>query len=257
MGRRLRRAGLGLAAFLAALALALALASVLTARPADPALWPPRPGEPAITVHLVTNGFHTGLVLPRDELRRAAAAAGQGGLVGIAERFSAYPAVEIGWGEEVFYQAPALPGSFDPWLALRALLRPGNGSVLHVVGLSEDPRILFGGADVIPIALSPEGFARLVARMGRSVALHEGLPREIGQGLYGPSLFYAANGTFNLFSVCNHWAADLLAAAGLPHAPVLATYPPGLLLDLRWRAGLRPPPRNEALWRGLSPSLPA
>jgi hypothetical protein len=165
--------------------------------------------------------------------------------VGIADRFSAYPSVEIGWGEEVFYQAPAPPGSFDPWLALRALFRPGNGSVLHAVGVSQDPRILFAGADVIPIPLSREGFTRLVARMGESVALTDGLPQEIGQGLYGPSLFYRARGTFSLANVCNHWAARLLAAAGLPHSPVLATYPPGLLLDLRWRAGLEPLPRPD------------
>jgi uncharacterized protein (TIGR02117 family) len=226
-----------LALTLVALLALAALAIVATARPADPALWPPPPDAPTNTVHLVTNGFHTGLVVPVAALR---ASAGEGGLGTIAERFAAYEAVEIGWGEEVFYQAPATPGTFDPWLALRALLRPGNGSVLHVVGVSEDPRILFQGAHVIPIVLSDQGFARLVARMGRAVALRDGQPEEIGPGLYGPSLFYRANGTFSLFSVCNHWAADLLAAAGLPHAPVLATYPTGLLLDLRWRAGLVP-----------------
>jgi hypothetical protein len=39
--------------------------------------------------------------------------------------------------------------------------------------------------------------------------------------------------------------ADLLSAAGLPVTPVLATLPAGLLLDLQWRAGLRPLPRPE------------
>ncbi len=128
-------------------------------------------------------------------------------------------------------------------------MRPGNGSVLHVVGVSEDPVILFQGADVIPIPLSEQGFARLVARMGRSVALRDGMAQEIGPGLYGPSLFYRANGTFSLLRVCNHWAADLLGAAGLPHAPALATYPPGLLLDLRWRAGLVPLRREARIGR--------
>jgi uncharacterized protein (TIGR02117 family) len=236
MRRRLARAGAALA-LLVALALG---AIVLTARPSDPALWPPRPGEPAVEIHLVTNGFHTGLVLPTSRLREVA---GEGALARIAERFAAYGAVEIGWGEAVFYQAPAAPGAFDPWLALRALLRPGNPSVLHVVGLSEDPVIMFPGAAVVPIAVTPQGFARLVARMEESVATRNGEPEELRQGLYGPSLFYRARGTFSLFNVCNHWAARLLAAAGLPHAPALALYPAGLLLDLHWRAGLEPLPR--------------
>ncbi len=231
------------AAILAVLALLVA-AALLTARSADPALWPPAPGDPRVTVHLVSNGFHVGLVLPRAELQAAAGRAGQGGLAGIAERFSAYPAVEIGWGEAVFYRAPAAPGSVDSWLALRALLRPGNESVLHVVGLSGDPVILFTEADVVAIPLTPAGFDRLVARLGESVALEDGRPRALGPGLYGPSLFYAAIGRFHLASVCNHWAARLLAAAGLLHAPVAATLPAGLLADLRWRAGLRPLPRR-------------
>jgi hypothetical protein len=49
--------------------------------------------------------------------------------------------------------------------------------------------------------------------------------------------------TFNIFNDCNHWVARLLSAAGLPTAPVLATLPQGLLLDLKLRAGLVPLPR--------------
>jgi hypothetical protein len=64
--------------------------------------------------------------------------------------------------------------------------------------------------------------------------------RDAGKGLYGPSLFYPAVGRFSILRVCNHWIADLLDAAGLPTTPLLATLSPGLMLDLRWRAGLRP-----------------
>jgi len=69
----------------------------------------------------------------------------------------------------------------------------------------------------------------------------------LGQGLYGPSLFYRGVGGFHVFNVCNHWVARLLSAAGLPTAPVLATLPPGLFLDLKWRAGLVPLPRLATL----------
>jgi Protein of unknown function (DUF2459) len=73
------------------------------------------------------------------------------------------------------------------------------------------------------------------------------MPEELGPGLYGTSLFFRANGAFHLFNVCNHWIARLLDAAGVPTAPVLATLPFGLLLDLRWRSSLVPlPPAPKA-----------
>ena len=83
----------------------------------------------------------------------------------------------------------------------------------------------------------------MVLRLNQAfVAPEAGVLADLGPGLYGPSLFYPANGTFSILKVCNHWIADLLDAAGLPTTPVLATVPAGLMLDLRWRAGLRPVP---------------
>jgi hypothetical protein len=127
-------------------------------------------------------------------------------------------------------------------LALRALFRPGNASVVHVVGLNAAPAIVFANSELVSLRLSGEGFARLLKKLDASFARTEGdavLP-DLGAGLYGASLFYRAVDTFHVFNVCNHWVARLLDAAGVPTAPVLATVPPGLLLDLRWRSGLRP-----------------
>jgi len=42
--------------------------------------------------------------------------------------------------------------------------------------------------------------------------------------------------------VCNHWIANLLDAAGVPTAPLLATLPSGLLYDLKQRAAAEPTP---------------
>ena len=41
-------------------------------------------------------------------------------------------------------------------------------------------------------------------------------------------------------------AARLLDAAGVPTAPILATLPSGLLLDLKWRSNLVPLPQSRA-----------
>ena len=129
-------------------------------------------------------------------------------------------------------------------LALRALFRPGNPSVLHVVGVKNDPRAMFANSEVVRVGLSDAGFARVADMLDSTFARRNGslMPEELGPGVYGTSLFFRANGAFHLFNVCNHWIARVLAAAGIPTAPVLATLPFGLLLDLRWRSGLVPLP---------------
>ena len=125
-------------------------------------------------------------------------------------------------------------------MALRALLLPNNRSVLHVVGFKNHPRLAFARVEMVQINVSEAGFARLAERLDATFTREEGsdFPVELGPGLYGPSLFFRANGAFHLFHVCNHWVADLLNAAGLPTTPVLATLPSGLILDLEWRAGV-------------------
>jgi uncharacterized protein (TIGR02117 family) len=224
---------------------ALLLLTLVTARQADPVLYPPAEGAPSVLVHVVSHGWHSGIAAPRDALRASAERQGFGRLVAILDRFASYPFTEIGWGDERFYQETPTTADVNLASALRALFRPGNTAVLHVVGLERAAPLVFARSDVLAIRLSEAGFDRLVRFLDASIRPDEaGLPREIGRGLYGPSLFYAATGTFSLLQVCNHWVARGLGEAGLPYAPVLAVHPAGSFADLEWRAGaLRLPAR--------------
>ena len=215
-------------------------AVLLTMRPGDRRLYPPETGTPAVTVFLVSHGYHAGLVLSRAAMAEVAARRNSEALSAVAARFALYPWIEIGWGEEGFYRNVPTIASLTFAMAVRALFAPGNPSVLHVVGLSGHPAVMFPHADIIAPALSAEGFEGLVDRIDRTFAPGpRGDPVEdLGRGLYGPSLFYRAVGKFNILRVCNHWLADLLDVAGVPTSPVLATLPQGLFLDLRWRSGL-------------------
>jgi uncharacterized protein (TIGR02117 family) len=239
-----RRFALGLLAVAALLAIAV----VGTARWGDRRLWPPPPGAPVIEVAIVSHGYHSGIVLPSAALAEQASRRGLSALGYVVTRFADYDRLEIGWGDEGFYREVPTIGSLGVMLALRALFRPGNPSVLHVVGVKNDPSAVFPNSDVVRVGLGEPSLERVADRLEASFARdQDGLqPRELGAGLYGPSLFFRANGTFNIFRVCNHWIADLLDAAGVPTAPVLATLPFGLLLDLQWRSGLVPLPRSPA-----------
>jgi uncharacterized protein (TIGR02117 family) len=243
IARPLRAVGKWLGLGLGAAVLVLLAALIATARPGDRSLWPPPAGAPAVELFVVSHGYHSGLVLPRAALEEQASRRGARALGAVATRFAGFERLEIGWGDEEFYRSVPTMGSLGVGMALRALLRPGNASVLHVVGIG-DPRATFTRSDMVRVAVGKQGFDRLADRIEETfVRDASGLPDELGPGLYGPSLFFRAKGHFHLFNVCNHWVARMLDAAGIPTTPVLDTLPAGLLLDLEWRAGLtRLPP---------------
>ena len=216
-------------------------AAYITARPADPMLWPPSPDAAKIEVVLVSNGYHAGLALPRATLAEYASERGYPALIAVTQRFAAFDWIEFGWGDREFYQSVPTVRDISLPVALRALFSPGNTAVLHVVGITVDPARVFTAGELVRIPLSRGGFERMLQQLDATfVPPQAGALRDLGRGLYGPSLFYPANGSFSVFKVCNHWIADLLGAAGLPKAPVLATLPSGLIFHLRWRAGLTP-----------------
>jgi uncharacterized protein (TIGR02117 family) len=217
-------------------------AVLITARPGDSSVYPPAPGAGTVEIFVVDHGYHSGIVLPRAAAAAAAARHNLTAVAAVTTRFAAFGALEIGWGDEGFYRAAPTISAVTIPMALRALFWPGNPSVLHVVGLDESPLTVFVNSDLVPIRLSMDGFARMAALLDASFArtARGEPPDDLGPGLYGTSLFYPAVGAFHVFNVCNHWVARMLDAAGVPTSPVLSLAPWGLLLDLRWRSGLRP-----------------
>lgn len=232
--RWLRRIGLGAAAILGLFAAAV----LLTARAADPTLFPPSDGAPRVPILVVDHGYHVGLVVPRGALGRTASALGLSALIAIDQRFAAYEWLELGWGEETFYRHAPSIGDVSFAMAVRSLFSPGNASVLHVVGFNGETRQVFRGGRIVGLDLSEPGFERTARGLDAAFArLDSGSPVELGPGLYGPSLFYRAVGAYHLFNVCNHWIGARLSEAGVPSSWLPSTLPPTLILELRWRAG--------------------
>jgi len=235
----MRRAARYLAFGLAASLIAVVALAVATARPGNPALWPPSANSGLIEVFVVSHGYHAGLALPTAQMADVAGRQGGAALIAVAQRFAGYPFIEMGWGDAGFYTSVPEISSLTPGLAFRALFLPGNASVMHVVGLPDTPRRSFAFAEIVRVTVSEEGFGRMMRDLDASFARsgEAAQPEVLRQGLYGPSLFYRANGSFSIFNVCNHWVAKLLSVAGVPTAPVLATLPEGLIFDLKWRSG--------------------
>ncbi|HEY2709601.1 MAG TPA: DUF2459 domain-containing protein [Caulobacteraceae bacterium] len=219
----------GAAPVAAVIALAVLLATLATARPGDPTLYPAKP-DTTVAIFLLDNGFHTDLVLPR------AAVLADGGPISAALReTTADPWVMVGWGDARFYEDQSAWQSriFD---GARALLG-GRPTVTHLEGVYDQPdRVWRTG--VRRIVVSHAGLAALLKRIDRSFRPGPGGAPVADPAPHAHDESYFQSGEdFSLLHLCNHWTAEALNAAGLPVTPVLDTVPAGLALDLWLRAG--------------------
>jgi uncharacterized protein (TIGR02117 family) len=181
-------------------------------------------------IYVVAGGWHTEIAVPKGAIagRSAALAAG----------FAGAQYLVFGWGARGFYMAP------NPGLAglLRAAV-PGPAVVL-VIPLSVSPGSYFGGANVWPIPVSPDGVTRLSQFLWDSVEKdRSGEPIRAGAGPYPQSIFYAATGTYDASDTCNTWTADALRVAGLPVTTAGVVFS-GQLID-------QLPPLTRAATNGL------
>ena len=155
------------------------------------------------TVYIVDHGLHTGIALAKKDAAP---------YMYSFDDFKSARYLEIGWGEEIYYQT-------DPntlWMAIRALFWPTD-SVLHVAALNTDPIKYFHNNKVVPLKLSKTGFNRLVEYIDSSFTLDEKKQIiRLGNGLYGKSRFYRAEGKFHLFNNCNTWSASAIRSSGFP-----------------------------------------
>ncbi len=196
----------GLKAVMRSAPLAAALVVGVMPGPSRPSTQEP----PAITVHVVSHGWHSGIIVP--------AALAHAHDWPVRGEFPQAQYYEVGWGDRVYYQAT------NPswWLGLRALLWPKPG-VLQIVAIEGPPQAAFPGAPMVAVRLSHEGAHRLAASIAAS---HErdaaGEAITFGPALYGQGRFYASVERFHLLATCNVWVARRLHEGGLELHPSLA-----------------------------------
>jgi uncharacterized protein (TIGR02117 family) len=211
MRRRRTRSGL---TPLVAAALLAGLAALWTwTAPGDPALWPAGPGQPGVEVHLLDNGFHTDLAVPR-----AALEARPGPLAEAVRDLPPGDWILIGWGDARFYVDQSPIGDRLPDGA-RAFFRPGNASVVMLDPAQRDPRALFAEDGRRSFRLSRAGFEAMAGHIEASLALSDGRARVAAAREGDDARFFASHEHFWIGRLCNHWSAGVLNAAGLPIRP--------------------------------------
>ena len=208
----------------------LAAAIVLGVIPLNRA-W--RHADDGVTVWLTTNGVHAGLAMPaRHALMDWTALFPP---VHNAHRNEADvdDYVTVGWGDRAFFL------DVPQWRDLRV------STALNAIGGRDNAamHVEYGpapthDATAIPLTVTPEAYARLVAYVRHSVTIDGG-----GSAVWIPGhhydvndAFYEANGRYSLFVTCNQWTRDALAASGV-RVPVWSPFDKALFWQLRAEAG--------------------
>ncbi len=191
-----------------------ALAALWTwTAPGDAGLWPPADGSDVVEAHLLDNGFHTDLALPR-----AALEARDGPLAEAVRSLPPGDWILIGWGDAKFYvdQSPIHHRLPD---GARAFFRPGNASVLMLDPAQRPPSALSRENGRRGLRLTQAGFDAVASRIEGSLDLSRGGPRVAAVRAGDDARFFASRETFSIAHLCNHWTAGVLNAGGLPVRP--------------------------------------
>jgi uncharacterized protein (TIGR02117 family) len=154
------------------------------------------------SVYIVSHGWHTGIVYPRERLLEYAPS--------LKKRFPAGDYLEIGWGDKGFYQAEEITAG----ITLKALFWP-TGTVVHVVAVPRSPYGSFPNSEVRQVCLDQpriESLGRFLASSFGRDQVNEIVATR--RGIYGDSQFYLGVGSFHLFNTCNKWTAKGLESSG-------------------------------------------
>ena len=184
-------------------------------------LYPPPAQEPAVTIYLVSHGWHTGIVVKLEDV--------PAGVWPEIKDFADVNYVEVGWGDRDFYQAPEI----TLWNKLKAGLWPTPG-VLHIVGFNTTVDKIFPQSEIIGLELSVPGFKALCRYIHNSYekdAMGNVIP--LGHSLYGDGQFYSSNDNYHLFKTCNVWTAKAIRSAGFPIRPFFSITTEGLMSKVR------------------------
>lgn len=161
------------------------------------------------SVYVISNGWHTGLVLPREQVSTEVWPE-QGEL-------APAPYLEVGWGDGAAYLADRMTVR----LALGAALGSASAA-LQVAGLDALPTVRGREIEVAELRLTPREFDDLSRFISKSYARDgTGNTIRLARGYTDNSAFYRATGHFHLFNTCNTWTAKALRAAGCPIASAL------------------------------------
>lgn len=157
----------------------------------------------SIKIYLVKEGWHTGLMIPVNDFTKQT--------LPVINYFDGFEYVDIGWGDEDFYQTPG----FDLYLAAKAILIP-TPSVIRIDGYKfKIEKVIEWREFAIMFTLSIDQYLKLCEFINRSFQYSK--KNEIIISLKDdkkPIIFFKSVHSYCYIKTCNTWAADALHSAG-------------------------------------------
>ncbi|MGY6533372.1 DUF2459 domain-containing protein [Glycocaulis sp.] len=185
--------------------------------------------------HLIaisSTGWHANLYLPADAFPQDGA---------VRTAFPDARWFSVGWGDEAAYVT-----GVNPLNSVAAIAWP-TPSVVHVAGLSRDPREAYL-SEYRDVALSGEGLTALINTLEAELVRDDaGEPVFVAEGLDPRgSAFFTGHSSYHAFQTCNVWTAARLREAGLDVGWTGGhLLPSSLLTRLGRTAPSRCPPSGE------------
>ena len=184
---------------LGAAALALFFAPPLAIAQSPPSTSAAADASPdSAVVYVARRGWHIDIGFAAADLKRP--------LEALTAEFPRARFLFFGFGDRRY-----LEGKDRRAPVLLAALWPGRGLIL-ATALAAQPTSAFGATKVIALKLTPSQAGEVQAFIWRS--LDE--PRSYATGPYEGSLYFSATPKYSALHTCNTWAAEALAAGGLP-----------------------------------------
>ena len=188
-----------------------------------------------VPVYLVSNGFHTDVVVPVRDAQTGHDWLRELGQPALAARFGRAPYVGFGWGNEGFFlgsMGGRMPG---PGAVVRALLP--SRTLVHVNFYAAAPD---SGRYVVPLRVSAAQYQRLTAHIRASLAAPDSggvRPLRQATGYSGHDFFFRATGRYHALRTCNDWTNRGLRRAGM-RAALKAPLAASVLFQVRRTPGL-------------------
>lgn len=156
------------------------------------------------SIFFIKQGWHTAIVFNTHDL--------SSDIFLEYQYFNDYSLIDIGWGDEEFYQYPG----FDSGLAFKALFY-ATPSTLRVEGINLTKEEYFDLSEiVIELGITEEQLIKICDFINDSFLLDENNKSIVlSKKVEGKIIFYKAKDSYHMFNTCNTWLAKCLNQAGI------------------------------------------
>ncbi len=153
-------------------------------------------------IYLVKIRWHTGIIFKTSQVDTA--------IWKYIDDFKEYEYVDVGWGDEDFYQHPG----FDLDLAVKALFIKTK-STLRISGFNRGIDKYIESTDYAEkLILTNSEYSRLCEYIQSTYDINKNLPVILSEHFGGGVVFYKARGYYTVLNTCNTWIARALNFAG-------------------------------------------